>query len=40
MSNVLQGAVLECENLEDELAFWIQGLKMKVRVYDVCQCVF
>mmetsp|Transcript_54238 Transcript_54238/g.79503 ORF Transcript_54238/g.79503 Transcript_54238/m.79503 type:complete len:414 (-) Transcript_54238:52-1293(-) len=30
MSNVLQGAVLECENLEDELAFWIQGLKMKI----------
>jgi len=30
MPSVLQGAVLQCENLEDELAFWTQGLKMKV----------
>lgn len=30
MDGFVQGVVLECENLEDELAFWTQGLKMKV----------
>jgi len=30
MSDFLQGVVLQCENLDDEVAFWTQGLKMKV----------
>ena len=30
LDGFVQGVVLECENLEDELAFWTQGLKMKV----------
>jgi len=30
LDGFVQGLVLECENLEDELAFWTQGLKMKV----------
>lgn len=30
MSSFLHGVVLQCQNLDDEVAFWTQGLKMKV----------
>lgn len=30
MSSFFQGVVLQCQNLEDEVAFWTQGLKMKI----------